>query len=444
MHAQIRIKQNGIALLMLMLVLALTVSFLIVSTLSARAVEEDRERKTAAALALAKDALIAYAVSVDLTGTCFSGTNCPRPGDLPCPDTNNDGLKEASCGDAPGSTQQANRLRRLPWTTLALGDLRDGYGERLWYAVSNNFKENTRYAPLNSDTFGTITIRDSSGNVIYNAGTQTGVAAVIIAPGPAITRLGAATSQDRSCSSSAVCNDPTNYLDTNGTEDNATFQDGSATDGFINGPILDGNRNVIVNDRLITITLEEITHAVEKRVIGEVRSCLQDYAKNNNGMYPWTAPLNPFVPPSYDDAMGNQFGRVPDTPFVQTKATNAALSDTWTFPCNIRSNAGWWSINLWKEMTFYGVANPFKPSASPPSGCGLCLTVSGVTTLDQKQIVVISAGKMLPGKSRTGSANKGTIGNYLEGENATAYDGLFERRALTDTFNDQIVVLPAP
>ena len=31
---------------------------------------------------------------------------------------------------------------RLPWKTLAIPDLRDGAGERLWYAVSVRFKRN--------------------------------------------------------------------------------------------------------------------------------------------------------------------------------------------------------------------------------------------------------------------------------------------------------------
>ena len=62
------------------------------------------------------------------------------PGYLPCPDTDGDGWAEATCGSLDGASGQASRLGLLPWKTLGLPDLRDGYGERLWYAVSSKYK----------------------------------------------------------------------------------------------------------------------------------------------------------------------------------------------------------------------------------------------------------------------------------------------------------------
>jgi hypothetical protein len=45
-----------------------------------------------------------------------------------------------TCGSLAGDSGQAQRLGRLPWKTLGLPDLRDGHGERLWYAVSTKYK----------------------------------------------------------------------------------------------------------------------------------------------------------------------------------------------------------------------------------------------------------------------------------------------------------------
>ena len=49
-------------------------------------------------------------------------------------------------------------IGRLPWKTFGLPDLRDGSGERLWYALSPNFRDNPSVSPLNSDTRGSITV----------------------------------------------------------------------------------------------------------------------------------------------------------------------------------------------------------------------------------------------------------------------------------------------
>ena len=153
-------RQSGvIAILILFIVAVVAISFLVSSLKSSS--QTERDKVTAAALAQAKAALIGYAASVNLFG-CTSPSDCPRPGEIPCPDTNDDGQAEPSCGNADGTTGQITRLGRLPWKTLGLPDLRDGYGERLWYAVSNNFKKHSRAFPLNSDTLGTISVRDQT------------------------------------------------------------------------------------------------------------------------------------------------------------------------------------------------------------------------------------------------------------------------------------------
>ncbi len=66
-----------------------------------------------------------------------------------------------------GETGQWQRLGRLPWKTLGLPDLRDAFGERLWYAVSSKHKGllNCTVSPACLDmgpeaALGTITVRD--------------------------------------------------------------------------------------------------------------------------------------------------------------------------------------------------------------------------------------------------------------------------------------------
>lgn len=468
-------RQRGVVFIVMMVILVLGTATFLVSSLNSASLQIARDQVTADALAQAKEALIGYAASVDLT----SGSK--RPGDLPCPDTNNDGLQEASCGNASGSTGQTTRIGRLPWKTLGLPDLRDGSGERLWYAVSNNFKYNFRTTCsssgqpgcLNSDTAGTITVRGADGTIINDATAGSGVAAVIIAPGDVLQRQGAVSPQNRSCTVGVNCDAtekcttvpptltpkcaPVNYLDDVAAEDNASFTDNPlSTDGFIQGRIKDSSGNVILNDQLLVITQDNIMQAIQKRVAAEVKLCLSEYAADpqNNNRYPWGAPITDLI--GYQDQNGRYFGRVPDTPFVNTCQSSdgnfcsqpipiGGMSTMWGGNCNISSGSGWW-LN-WKEMVFYGVASSFKPrdtnAPSFPSACaspGNCLNIGSSST--PARFVVIVAGKKFPAQNRATSGDQSTASNYLEGgnENADQSGGYtFIQSAPSATFNDTLV-----
>src|SRR5258706_8120108 len=128
----------------------------------------ERERATERALAAAREALVAYA-----TGRPMSAAL--GPGYLPCPDLDNDGWAESTCGSQSGDVGQEERLGRLPWKTLGLEDLRDGHGERLWYAVSTKYKGLLNCAAsracvgMSPDAaLGTITVRDNSGALVHD------------------------------------------------------------------------------------------------------------------------------------------------------------------------------------------------------------------------------------------------------------------------------------
>jgi type II secretory pathway pseudopilin PulG len=473
-------QQRGVALIVL---LAL-VSFVLIGALLSFAGGTDdsieRSKRTEAALAQAKLALIDYAASVYLGSPCAApGNNCPRPGDLPCPDLNNSGTADA----VPACDATVRRIGRLPWRTLGLPDLRDGYGERLWYAVSANFKNNTRTVCtavantgcLNSDTPGTITIRDNRGNVLYDAGAapSTGVVAVVFAPGAALTREGAAAAQDRSCLrggvadplcdptvggnytcsgtgagtppdyfQTALCN-PQNYLDTvdasviaglPATQDNARLFEPILPNGngFISGPIVDGSGNTIVNDRFVLITVAEIRPAIEQRVAREVLGCLKQYAAASGGRYPWTAKPDDYT--DFADQSGTRFGRVPDS-FINTNADNALMPLNWPSGCNISPGSGWW-LN-WKELVFMAVAQGFDPSVGVV-GCGTCLSINP-PAFSNKGVAVIVAGHALTGQAH-GPASFPTepLSNYLEGGNVAGASPLTQSAA-TSSFDDVTV-----
>lgn len=502
----LRRSQRGAALLLTLALMGLLIALFVVVLVDDLVRENTRRQQTAEALAKAKEALIGFAVGVNVDVTCGAGATCARPGDLPCPDIDDDGSADAPCGGPTGSNQQS-RLGRLPWRTLGLPDLRDGDGERLWYAVSNNFKNNTRtdcLGPsnagcLNSSTPGTITLSDRDGTIVHDGSDPnppSGVIAVIVAPGAILQRDDAGSPQDRSCAGGActpagdtagVCTsanpkltakcNPVNYLDVvSGGEDNADFVDSDSFNGFINGPVLAGNRE-IVNDAILPVKYDDLMPLLERRVAHEAMNCLTGYANSSEGRYPWPAGVGDYADGTYNDVQDLRFGRMPDTfstsilglisggalQFAIELACDVPLpavglvcmSNKWppagTPACSLTRQ--WW-MN-WKEQVFYGMAEGYEPSVlitllplsigvPTPSGCsGDCLIVDPPSTANDKHVVVIVAGKKLSGQSRA-AGQQGTISNYLEGANAT-YDTVaptnfrFAQQPATPTFNDYVL-----
>ena len=95
---------RGVALLAVLSVLLIIGAYFALASLSLSSVQVTRERSTGESLQRAKEALIAYAVS-DTT----------RPGELPCPDVNDDG-KLVMNQDYVGSAC-VSLIGRLPWIT---------------------------------------------------------------------------------------------------------------------------------------------------------------------------------------------------------------------------------------------------------------------------------------------------------------------------------------
>jgi hypothetical protein len=260
----------------------------------------------------------------------------------------------------------------------------------------------------------------------------------------------------------AKCN-PVNYLDYYNdpvaviTEDNANFVDSSASNGFIQGRILDSTGRTIVNDQLLVITASNIMPLLEKRVAAEVKSCLIEYAaipqnrgpSPNQGYFPWAAART--VSGSsivYNDSDQLEFGHIPDAFFARTcsdtdgSSCNATQSggmmNNWGPTCSL-ANTNWW-VN-WKEMVFYGFAHSFRPhDLSHNHACSnsTCLVVNPPSASADKSFVVIVAGQKIGTQVRSTNTDKNNFINYLEGQNNNG-SSPFEINILSTTFNDTVV-----
>ncbi|MDD2872554.1 MAG: hypothetical protein RBT39_16950 [Azoarcus sp.] len=128
------------------------------------------------ALAQARDALLGYAISY---AERHPGQGY---GFLPCPDATNTGsARIGAC-----NVRDHGAIGRFPYRTLGLSDLRDGWGECLWYAVAGSVKNNPKPLTLNWDSPGQFDVIDNAGRPLATQGGRPQRAvAVLLAPGQA-------------------------------------------------------------------------------------------------------------------------------------------------------------------------------------------------------------------------------------------------------------------
>ncbi|HQC28008.1 MAG TPA: hypothetical protein PK342_01380 [Methylotenera sp.] len=434
-HSNPKFNQRGASLIVLVLVLVLGGLAVVFSSLDGQSIRAERDKKTHEALSEAKLALIGYAARSGLA------TGAARPGELPCPDANNDGSSDVCA---------VNALGRLPWRTLGINDLRDGDGERLWYAVSTTFKNNPRIYPLNSDTLGTITLRDAAGSLLYNGSANNGLVAVIVSPGAPMTRQDG-VHQVRDV---ANINNAINYLDIALGEDNQNFLNGNLN-GFVLGPIKDATGDIILNDKIVSISRHEIMIPVERRVAATVINALLDYfCGSGNVNYDTNTCLAAGGPRSYPHpanfadstclGIGNlaagcasdltvNHGRLPANPNLSWDTASLLLG----------SNGNWFQRNGWREQVHYAVAPACVIGTTDCDGLGFqTLNISLLNTVDANLIVAVG-GEALTGQSRASVADKLNEANYLEDENLTTADDVYTNLSLMgNPFNDRVVSLP--
>ena len=363
-------SQRGQAILITVLLLGLILTISFYSLVRPRNVDIEANAQTERVLAQAKEALIAYASGRDATN---------RPAELPCPDADNNGIADSPCGTlAPQIT-----IGRLPWKTLGIPDLRDGSGERLWYAVSDNFKNSPAVTPLNSNTPGQFTVTGIASNVI----------AIVFAPGTVVA------AQSRIA---ANTNDVAHYLEgENATSNNSIFISAASSNIF--------------NDRLLAITPAMFFPAVEIRVAQQIRSTLNAY---------YTA--NQYFPPANDydvSCVAANQGMIPANPMAC-----GAMFAGWSPP-------SWFTTEQWYRVMFYAVAPACADTtAINCTGAGGFLTLNGVSGI---RALIISPGTKYPGQP-PGSCT--SITDCLEPPNTTSFP-VFTHVTGSSTTNDRVVIV---
>ncbi len=365
--------QRGAAMMVMLVIMVMGTAAFLVSALNSSSLQIERNKKTAEALAQAKNALIAFAVT-------DSGNN--SPGSLPCPDN-------LGAGAAEVAADCTFYIGRLPWKTLGLPDLRDASGAPLWYALSRNFRKDVTNNPINSDSMGTLKIfgSPSAGNL----------AAIVFAPGANLGGQSRSDTQTAACSTTGntvivqnLC--ATNYLEgqnafaspaaapntqyvvatnlagafvigtaykieTLGTTDFTSIGAASNTVGLTftatsvgTGTGTASSDTESNNDQVTYITTDNLIPNVEKRIAREVKQCLDDYAAESSSKYPWAAEISPL---GYITSNGNRFGRVPDQPTIGEDPTVQnlidALSNLQAAESNCQSNG-----NLQSALTSAG------------------------------------------------------------------------------------------
>ena len=349
------------ALLILVFFLSLVAIGYVVQSLDSASIKNARDKKTASVLAEAKAALIGWSVARGVSGTA-------RPGEMPCPD--NDAPSTFGYGYEDG-TCVAGKVGRLPWKTLGIDEIRDGYGEPLWYAIDGAFRRRTGVAPstnqpINSDTRAALLVYAADGVTKISPPGNEAVALIFSAGLP----IGGKT---RSPVNSVVCPATgTNILE-NRCASNYLESANGKNNAVNNGPYIAGYKTSTFNDQLIFITTTELMTVVEKLVGKQVQAILQDY-KAVNGYYPY--------PAKYDAAgcvdVGNTGyftncqsdsslcrGRFPDNAItlVPTNTPNWTLTNTLPL---------WFSYNLWGQTIYYSAGDN---SLNAPVGCTPQLTV---------------------------------------------------------------------
>jgi type II secretory pathway pseudopilin PulG len=317
--------QRGFAMIAILALVALIAAFLIASSLNRTAadVSNDREDRSMSALRKAKAALIAHAANEQwqlykaLPKTPLTDPSVYfQPGALACPDRDDDG--DADC-ILPNT---ASLIGRVPFKTIGLDDLRDASGERLWYALSHDFRKlrctGGTVPPdctvINSDTQGQLTV--------VGIAPASQVVAVLFAPGEALQ------GQNRDPDpTTAAHNDPLNYLEGPPNLDPTNH---------VNYVFTTASPSATFNDRVLTITRAELMDAVEPVVAAnierDVKPLLGEYF-TAWGRYPFAVPFvsPPTAQSAYLGVSPQTRGLLPVTNGETFAWTNATVTQIGNF-----------------------------------------------------------------------------------------------------------------
>jgi hypothetical protein len=237
-------NQKGAALIIFAVIFALAATAFLVSKLDGNAIKVERDKKTASALIEAKRALIGWSITRN------------NPGQLPCPeDTTKINLPTE--GDAMTSCNILPAVGRLPWRTLKAGDLRDGYGERLWYVISPGF----RIPPINAGTLAQLSVN----------GVPNSAVAIVFSAGLPLS------GQVRPIPTSSLPPNLAQYLDLSNNDGDGAFVKLSPTNIF--------------NDQILTVSHDELFSVIVPRILGDIKGDntqgLVKFYNINSNNYPY-------------------------------------------------------------------------------------------------------------------------------------------------------------
>ncbi len=328
-------------------------------------------------LAKARDALIGWSAS---RTPPVGGANA-RPGDLPCPDMNNDGFEDGSC--------VAGAIGRMPWKTLNIPEPKDSAAETLWYAIAGPFRNyNMNSAPITSDTLGDLTLYIGS-----SATTLTSQAiAVIFVPGASLG------TQNRDPSANALCATTGTTIARNLCATNYLEPTGGGNNAQTGGPFIQAQSSGTFNDRLLVITNAELMPVVEQRVAREMRSLLQGYkaatatsASYPGGVYPWADNFNGV---SNDGENRHRFPCGTASPVNWNTLVPGSVPGTNTpaLPNWLTNGCGSNSVG-WSHIIYYAVGRNYLEAGGASCVWGYCqdptLSVNGVPGFE---IVLLTPG----------------------------------------------------
>lgn len=95
------------------------------------------------------------------------------------------------------------------------------------------------------------------------------------------------------------------------------------------------------------------------------------------------------------------------------------------------------NCNNWHQVAYYAVSQGYAPGGNHTCTAP-CLTVNGQGGGNSKQAVVVMTSGSLASQATHPSGN---LADYVEAENATPADFIYENKARSNTFNDQVIVV---
>nr|WP_314901053.1 hypothetical protein [uncultured Deefgea sp.] len=246
-------RQSGATLLILMLVMMTVFATLLVSSLRGRNAEDLRREQSAAAIEKARQALLAWSLS-----RTSSGSSVDSPVELPCPaDPNESNVSQVGMSRSLGCNGAAAtyRIGLLPWRTLGIPRLVDGYGEPLWYSVDLGVvaRKKDESRKVNGDSFAFLKVHLGTNELTLNG---EGAAAVIFAAGPPLAGQARASP----------------YVASQYLEGVAAYNNSS-----LGGPFVVNNLSETFNDQLGILTSRELIDGARTRLGVEVAKLLNVY-----------------------------------------------------------------------------------------------------------------------------------------------------------------------